>query len=60
MATPRCPICKHLALDSALLPFCAERCRTIDLARWLDGAYRFANATDEPSDESPHEGDEDR
>ena len=21
------------------LPFCSERCRTIDLGKWLDGKY---------------------
>ena len=24
---------------STALPFCSERCRTIDLGRWLDEAY---------------------
>lgn len=23
-------------------PFCSDRCRTIDLGRWLDGAYQIS------------------
>lgn len=39
-----CPICeKELPLEvdseSALFPFCSQRCRQIDLHRWTSGAY---------------------
>ncbi|GAC1337884.1 MAG: hypothetical protein NVSMB14_04920 [Isosphaeraceae bacterium] len=39
-----CPICsKSLVIDSLddlpSFPFCTERCKLIDLGRWLDGAY---------------------
>ena len=44
---PACPICrKPAAPDHA--PFCSERCRQIDLNRWLSEAYRVE--TDEASD----------
>ncbi len=46
----KCPICKKPAeMDKAknpFLPFCSERCRTIDLGAWLDGKYIVAG--DEP------------
>ncbi|WP_041344645.1 DNA gyrase inhibitor YacG [Nitrobacter winogradskyi] len=33
-----CPICgKPAAEDSR--PFCSERCRDVDLNRWLSGSY---------------------
>lgn len=45
MASPQCPTCeKPLSLDAKKLPtfpFCSERCRTIDLGRWLNGEYRI-------------------
>jgi uncharacterized protein len=38
MPTLRCPICdrRFEAEKSPALPFCCERCRLIDLGRWLD------------------------
>jgi hypothetical protein len=44
---PRCPICSRpLAAGGpqgipANFPFCSERCRLLDLGRWLDGHYRI-------------------
>ena len=36
----KCPICKkEVALGSPELPFCSERCRLIDLGRWLGEEY---------------------
>jgi endogenous inhibitor of DNA gyrase (YacG/DUF329 family) len=37
----RCPVCDQ-PLDpqkSAAKPFCSERCKRIDLGRWLDERY---------------------
>ena len=44
MIKGRCPICaKPLEIaklaDLPSFPFCSERCRLIDLGRWIDGAY---------------------
>ena len=47
MKTP-CPIC-HKPVDSDApiaggksdYPFCSERCKLIDLGRWLDGKYQI-------------------
>lgn len=38
MALFRCPTCgrKFHADDTTAMPFCSQRCRTIDLALWLD------------------------
>ncbi|QPJ64707.1 MAG: DNA gyrase inhibitor YacG [Candidatus Nitrohelix vancouverensis] len=42
-----CPICKkeYAAKDSAFFPFCSERCKLIDLGKWIDGDYRIAGGT---------------
>jgi uncharacterized protein len=45
MITARCPICDRL-MEGRLqagwpqFPFCSERCRRIDLGRWLGETYR--------------------
>jgi len=37
---PRCPVCVASAdRDGAHFPFCSERCKLVDLGRWLDGDY---------------------
>ncbi|MGG7519474.1 DNA gyrase inhibitor YacG [Allorhizobium undicola] len=32
-------------------PFCCDRCRTLDLSRWLNGSYAIPVAEDEASPE---------
>ena len=44
MIRGRCPICgKSFEVatldDLPSFPFCSERCRLVDLGRWIDGAY---------------------
>ena len=52
-AAPRpCPICAKPS-SPALHPFCSPRCRTLDLARWLDGSYRIPAEPDEEGAEGP-------
>lgn len=41
----RCPICRKVAV-AAFKPFCSDRCRQVDLNRWLGEQYRIP--TDEP------------
>ncbi len=39
-----CPVCEEAALPKSAnpaFPFCSERCRLLDLGRWLDGDYRI-------------------
>lgn len=51
MTTVRCPTCKQPAPtgQNRYRPFCSERCKLIDLGRWLDGSYAIPGepATDE-------------
>jgi hypothetical protein len=55
----RCPICKKPVAEQEAgapapkhFPFCGERCKLIDLGRWLDGKYQIPVAE---KDESLHE-----
>lgn len=50
-----CPTCREPAPweDNPFRPFCSERCRLIDLGKWLDESYRIpAQDTDDPEDEN--------
>jgi uncharacterized protein len=53
-----CPICgrgmaaRNLA-DWPQFPFCSERCKTIDLGRWLGETYRIP--AEEPEDQASFE-----
>jgi len=53
----RCPICKReFEKDgSPALPFCSERCRTIDLGRWLGESYGLPDVPDPDADEKPED-----
>ena len=57
-----CPTCQGPLETTAHGPFCSERCRLLDLSRWLEGDYRISTDPREPSlDAIPDEGDrEDR
>ena len=42
----KCPICKTPVPDDdpdrpKTYPFCSDRCKLIDLGRWLDGKYQI-------------------
>jgi len=39
---PLCVLCRRRSVDERWRPFCGERCRNEDLARWIDGRYRVA------------------
>jgi endogenous inhibitor of DNA gyrase (YacG/DUF329 family) len=53
-----CPVCarevKTPAAGNKFFPFCTERCRAIDLGRWVDEEYRVS----EPLFPPPHETEE--
>jgi endogenous inhibitor of DNA gyrase (YacG/DUF329 family) len=55
---PRCPVCDASVNIEATLtgPFCSERCRLIDLGRWLDEAYSLPEQKQSEDDED--EGDD--
>lgn len=54
---PACPICRK-PVSPADAPFCSDRCRQVDLNRWLGEAYRIE--TDETPDASEPPPDDDR
>jgi endogenous inhibitor of DNA gyrase (YacG/DUF329 family) len=35
-----CVLCRARPADDRWKPFCSERCRNEDLARWAEGRYR--------------------
>ena len=50
-----CPICGNAATEAmtSVLPFCSERCRNIDLGRWLGERYRIAVEVPDDGEENP-------
>lgn len=50
MADPNCPICRQpvlLARKNPTFPFCSDRCKLVDLGRWLSDSYRIPVQDDE-------------
>jgi uncharacterized protein len=45
----KCPICGKPASEVSK-PFCSERCRDVDLNRWLSGSYSIPGREDEDDD----------
>jgi endogenous inhibitor of DNA gyrase (YacG/DUF329 family) len=39
---PLCVLCRQRPVEATWRPFCSERCRNEDLARWAEGHYRVA------------------
>jgi len=50
-----CVFCRRQPVDDAWRPFCSERCKLQDLARWADGTYR---APAEPVNPASVEGED--
>lgn len=48
----KCPECGR-ASSQAEFPFCSTRCKSVDLNRWLSGAYVIAGKPDDEPDRSP-------
>jgi len=52
--TPRlCVFCRRQPIDPAWRPFCSERCKLQDLARWAAGEYRVPGPPLPDPDEHP-------
>jgi uncharacterized protein len=60
-----CPICRKTVqapgsnadpATSSPFPFCSERCKLIDLGRWLDGKYQIPVSDDDLDEagDGPH------
>ena len=44
----KCPICGEPSnADEAMFPFCSDRCKKIDLGKWLDGKYLISRQIDQ-------------
>ena len=45
----RCPTCRKTSEweGNPSRPFCSERCKLLDLGKWLQGDYRIPAAEDE-------------
>ena len=52
---PLCVFCRIHPVDPEWRPFCSERCKLQDLARWVDGAYGVPGEGVSDGDE-PDEG----
>jgi len=51
---PLCVFCRRHPVDPAWRPFCSQRCKIQDLARWADGGYHVpgeAQAAPETDDD---------
>ena len=46
-----CVLCRTKPVDPRWRPFCSERCRNEDLARWGEGRYRVHAEPERPPDE---------
>lgn len=50
----KCPSCKREVLgrpENPCFPFCSERCRAIDLGKWLGGEYRIVARSDDEDED---------
>lgn len=46
----KCPVCDRIFHEEdpgAAMPFCSFRCKTVDVARWLDESYGLPVEIDE-------------
>jgi uncharacterized protein len=43
-----CVLCRTRPVDAQWAPFCGERCRNEDLARWVDGRYNVPGDPEPP------------
>jgi len=57
MSKVSCPVCNaKVKTDGATtLPFCSERCRLIDLGRWLGEEYGLPYEGDEEPEPAPRD-----
>lgn len=54
-----CVLCRTRPLDPKWRPFCSERCRNLDLARWADSSYKIAGEPVPDHDSPDTENDSD-
>ena len=53
----RCPVCdrRFESSESQTVPFCCDRCRRIDLGRWLGEEYSLPVERQDEDQEYPEE-----
>jgi uncharacterized protein len=57
---PLCAYCRQRPAVAEWRPFCSERCRMIDLGRWLSGGYRVpGDPVGEPREGTANPDDDD-
>jgi len=49
--TRPCPICGKPSV-AASRPFCSDRCRDVDLNRWLSGTYAIQGRSDDDDEDN--------
>jgi uncharacterized protein len=54
--TPICVMCRTRSVDPRWRPFCSERCKLLDLARWADGSYGVPG--ENPVDDNDNDSDD--
>jgi endogenous inhibitor of DNA gyrase (YacG/DUF329 family) len=65
MTTGRCPTCdkryQFQSIDELpFFPFCTQRCRLVDLGRWIDGVYAVPETkSPSPDSDSPPDAEDD-
>lgn len=67
MKKAKCPICRKIiepgetgdSRKPQWLPFCSERCKLIDLGKWLDSSYTIPAAGDQTEENSDDAGSKD-
>jgi uncharacterized protein len=55
---PVCVFCRRRTVTPAWRPFCSERCKLLDLSRWIEEDYRVSGEPADPPTDSD-EQDED-
>ena len=55
-----CVLCGKHPVEQRWRPFCSERCRNEDLARWADGRYSVPGEPVPSPDDQDHDHDQDR
>ena len=55
---PQCPVCNAaVSLESTpTAPFCSDRCRLVDLGRWLEEGYAVPHVPTDDEDKGDGEG----
>jgi endogenous inhibitor of DNA gyrase (YacG/DUF329 family) len=45
----RCPTCRKIVLAKEPdFPFCSDRCRVVDLGKWISGGYVISSPVNDP------------